>query len=647
MKSACWAAILLLFPALVSISSLAADWPAVAPEELKMTSEPLALSAAAVYLFREVDRDDSKANEYNYVRIKILKEEGRRYADVELLYFKPVSSIHDIQARTTRPDGTIRNFDGKVFDKTVVKAKGVRFLAKTFTLPDVEVGSIIEYSYSYHWNRELVYDSHWILSEELFTKHAVFSLKPSTSIPVHWTPRHLPPGTTEPAFDAKRVVRMDVQNIPVFETEDYMPPEDQLKARVDFVYGGLVWAPRLYWENVSSDLYSYIERFLGKPGTLKSALSQIIEPADSPEAKLQKIYARVQRIRNFSFEEEKTEQEQKREEWKKVRNVEDVWTRGYGNGATINWLYLAFLRAAGFEAYPVFVSRRNQYFFDPQLPDDSQLNDTVVLVRLNGKDLYLDPGTAFAPFGLLPWPETGVTGLKLDKNGGSWVTTALPESAISRVERRAALRLSDDGSLEGKLTVSFTGLEALWRRIEERNEDVRDRKKFLEDEVKESVPGAVEVELMNTPDWNSASLALSAEFRLKMPSWMSAAGRHQVLPLNFFSKAEKHVFERETRVHPIYFSFPAENMDDITIQLPRRWRVTGLPAAQDRDAKACVYSLKVENKDDAVHVVRNLDMKLYLTDAKYYPALRNFFQAVRTGDDQQIVLQPGATDASN
>jgi len=38
------------------------------------------------------------------------------------------------------------------------------------------------------------------------------------------------------------------------------------------------------------------------------------------------------------------------------------------------------------------------------------------------------------------------------------------------------------------LTVSFTGLEALWRRIDERNQDEAARKKFLEDQVKEDIP---------------------------------------------------------------------------------------------------------------------------------------------------------------
>jgi hypothetical protein len=56
----------------------------ISQEELKMTSVPEAPGAAAVYLYRQVDRNDSSraASEYNYVRIKVLTEEGRNQANV-------------------------------------------------------------------------------------------------------------------------------------------------------------------------------------------------------------------------------------------------------------------------------------------------------------------------------------------------------------------------------------------------------------------------------------------------------------------------------------------------------------------------------------------------------------------------------------
>src|ERR1700674_2851519 len=178
------------------------EWQPVSQEELKMTSVPEAPGALAVYLYRQVDRDDSNhtPHEYNYARIKILTEEGRKYADVEIPFFKGEGDVHSIRARTIRPDGSIVNFEGKAFDKTIAKAKGLKYMAKTFTLPDVHVGGIIEYYYTLDLADHYIYDSHWILSDELFTKTARFSLKSYQSNyrqwSLRWSGNWLPPGTS-------------------------------------------------------------------------------------------------------------------------------------------------------------------------------------------------------------------------------------------------------------------------------------------------------------------------------------------------------------------------------------------------------------------------------------------------------------------
>jgi len=188
-----------------------------------MTSVPEAPGAPAVILYRQVDRDDNSrtGNEYNYVRIKILTEEGRKHANVEIPYFRADSTISSVRARTVRPDGTIANFEGKAYDKTIAKLKGVKYLAKTFTLPDVQVGSIIEYHYTYNLAENKVYDSDWLLSDELFTRHAKFSLRPYTNFALRWSwPIGLPAGTAPPKQEAAtKIVRMESQNIPAFQAQ--------------------------------------------------------------------------------------------------------------------------------------------------------------------------------------------------------------------------------------------------------------------------------------------------------------------------------------------------------------------------------------------------------------------------------------------
>ena len=628
------------------------EWQPISQDELKMTSEPKAPGAPAIILYRQVDRDDSdvrRAHEYNYIREKIFTEEGRKFADVEIPLVKGKWDIQNIKARTIRPDGSIVNFDGKIYEKEIVKARGLKYLAKTFTLSDVQPGSIIEYHYMIDFAEYLVFDSNWVLSDDLFSKRSKFTLKPYGEWALQWSWPNGLPESAKPPVNENKVIRMEAQDIPAFQVEDDMPPEAAMKFRVDFVYSedGFEKEPDKFWKKQGKKMNDAAENFVNKRKAMEQAVAEIVSPSDLPDVKLQKIYARVQKIRNTSFEIQKTEQEQKRAKEKEINNVEDVWKRGYGDGYQVTWLFLGLARAAGFDASPVRIATRDDHFFKPNMMRIRDLNTNVVLVKLNGKDAYFDPGAAFTPFGLLPWSETNTAGLKLDKEGGTWVTTTLPESSVSQIVRKADLNLTSDGSLEGKLTVTFTGLEAQWRRVEERNEDEAHRKKLLEDYVKEIIPAGSEVELTNKPEWTSSAPSLVAEYTLKVPGWVAGAGKRALCSVGLFSGPEKHMFEHSIRVHPLYFHYLFEKTDDVHIELPQGWQVGSLPQAQDNDAKVIAYSLKVENNKGSLHLERHLKSNLTFLEQKYYGALRNFYQSVRSGDDQQIVLQPMGTSGGN
>ncbi len=647
--------ILLCFCSTLFSVLLHATIPPVSPEDLAMKSEPLAPGATAIILYRQVDRDDngSSSHEDNFVRIKIFAEEGRKYANVEIPFVKEHNEVINIKARTIRPDGSVVNFDGKPFEKSLVKGRGVKYLAKAFTLNDVEPGSIVEYSYTYDYKEHVLYDSHWILSEDLFTKRAVFSLKPYsgfyTKFNVRWMWQSLPPGTVPPKQGPDSVIRLEAKDIPAFQSEDFMPPANELKARVDFIYSddSSDSQPEIYWKNVGKRRYADLEHFIDKRNAMQQAVSQIVSPQDSPEVKAEKIYYRVQQLRNTSYEVAKTEQEEKREQTKKTVNVEDIWARGYGSGPQLTWLYLALVRAAQLEADGLWVASRNNYFFNPKVESDAgRLNANAVVLKANGKEIYCDPGSKFSPFGLLPWYATGVTGLRLDKDGGTWIKTPLPPSSASTVQRNASFMLNDSGELEGKLTITYTGLEAVSRRTEERNEDEGGRKKFLEDGVKRSIPGVSDPTLTNQPSWNTSSTPLVAEFTLKVPGWATQTGRRVLLPAGLFSAQEKHLFDHAERIHPIYMDFPFQQTDDITITPPTGWQVGSLPPAHNQDGHIITYSLTMANEKGSVRLSRTITVDFLLLDRQYYAALRTFFQGVKSSDDQQIVLQPGAATAS-
>jgi hypothetical protein len=632
----------------------AQGFPPISPDDLKMTSESQAPGAAAVILFREVDRDDNgtTSHEDNYVRIKILTEEGRKYANVELPFNKASEDIVNIHARTIKPDGSGVESDVKVFEKTIVKAQDVKYIAKTFTLPDVQVGSIIEYRFTYDLKEHYIYDSHWVLSSDLFTRYARFSLKryvaQSENMSLRWTWRGIPEGLS-PKEGPDHVIRMEVQNLAPYTMEDFMPPMNEVQARVDFIYEDefMETDHDQYWKHVDKKLNDGLESFIGKHKAMEQVVNQIVSPNDPAEVKLRKIYDRVQQLRNTSYEIQKTAQEEKREKEKAPENVEDLWKRGYGNGRQLTWLYLALVRAAGLEGYGVWVSRRDDYFFSPKTTERRKLNDNVVLVKLNGKDLYFDPGAEFTPFGMLAWPETGTVGLCLDKEGGKWLKTNLPLSSDSSIKRTAKFKLTNEGNLEGKVTVTYNGLEAMYHRLDVRNADDVARKKFLEERLKDQIPVGIEAELTNKPDWSNSETPLVAEYDVTIPGWASNAGKRALIPAGIFTAVEKHTFEHVNRVNPIYVHYPYTKEDDVTIELPAGWQVASVPAPQTIDAHAAEYSLLVEKDHTTLHLQRKFSLEFLLLESKYYAALRNFFQTVRTGDEGQIVLQPGVASASN
>ena len=94
------------------------------------------------------------------------------------------------------------------------------------------------------------------------------------------------------------------------------------------------------------------------------------------------------------------------------------------------------------------------------------------------------------------------------------------------------------------------------------------------------------------------------------------------------------------RSYPLYFQNAYLRSDDVTVNLPLGWKVGSVPAPINRDAKAVVYTVSAVDEKGTLHITRSLRNELVWLDKDKYGILRNFFQLVRTGDEQQVVLQP-------
>src|SRR6185503_9788325 len=130
------------------------DWKPIDPAQLALKAPTVEKEADAEGLFWEVRIDDNSAGGglvfNHYLRVKVFTQRGREsQSKIDLLYGKLYGSeikISDIAARTIKTDGKIIELKKEdIFDRTVVKTSGLKYKAKSFAMPGVEPGCIIEY----------------------------------------------------------------------------------------------------------------------------------------------------------------------------------------------------------------------------------------------------------------------------------------------------------------------------------------------------------------------------------------------------------------------------------------------------------------------------------------------------------------------
>jgi hypothetical protein len=650
-----WRGLLLCTLALLfSARSFAySDWLPVTQEELKMTSIPQQPGAPAVMLYYEEIDDDLTHSQQAYVRIKILTEAGKKYGDVEIPYDGKYLEINSLRGRTIHPDGTISNFEGKPFDRVLVKGNGAQWRVKAFAVPNVEVGSIVEYRYNRDYDQRWLIQPHWVLQGELFrvkqflrfvtTPHAVRDDHGGVSTGTSWTYR-LPLGVVPVENGVRHGIELTLNNIPAFIEEPNMPPENLLRYHVNFYYKSHMGNPETFWKEEGGFWSQEAEKFMSKRGGLSEAVHSTVAAADTAEQKARKLYALVQSLQNLSYTTARSEEEKRALGLKEARGVEDILRQKMGDDEDLARLYVALARVAGLNASLVRVASRNNWMFDEGDLNFAQLDHEIVIVKLDTGELRLDPGVRFCPFGLVYWKHSDTRGLRqTSAKSADLVAVESGDQSEAWFRRDATLTLNRTGELEGTVQVTYKGQRALIERIEHWKTDDAGKKKALEDALKRWLPENAEVTLTNKPDWEAEG-DLVAVFHVSAPAG-SSAGHRTLLPLDIFAANRAPAFAHAERLWPITFEYPYRNTDHLHLILPEGTHVESVPAAVVEKLPYAIYSVKLANKGNEVEVVRDLVMagNAFLTDR--YPELKSFYDKVKAGDDLQAVLK-GASNAT-
>lgn len=612
--------------------SQAQDFRPATAEELAMKNVSYAPGASAAVLDWVRIDDDTRSVSSEYHRIKIFTEEGKKYADVEVQYvagYPFMGRVRDISARTILPDGTIVPFDGKIYDKVIYKSGGIRLRAKTFSLAGVQPGSILEYRYQRQWTEALLLNTTWNLQREIPVLHTRLTLRPYDSngeFGSFFTYFNLPGGKIPQKNRSE--YELDLKDIPAFANEALMPPEEQLTWRVNFYYTSTRLKPETFWEETTKVWTDESERFIGNPAKLKTQVAALT--GATPAETLGKIYAKAQSLRNLSYEDETTEKDR--------RNAADVLAKESGYRNELTRTFVAMSRAAGLEAFVVRVAPRDERFFAKQIPDADQMPTEIAVVTVDGKPIYLDPGTPGAPFGIVSWEKSGVPGYKLVKGKPAELSIVAEQNAdAALLQRSADLRLEED-KLVGTVTATYSGQEALRARLRSHGDDEATRTKAFEDEVRAWFPDGATVKLAQLDGAKSLDEPVVAKFDVTLSNVVSSAGSRTVLPLSVFASAAKNPFAPTTRTHSIYYSYASAIKDEVTVTLPENLTAAAAVEPVQFDVGAIAYSNAMKQDGRKVTFTRSMKVTSMLVDVKHYNNLRTVYSRIATEDQKPLVL---------
>jgi hypothetical protein len=474
----------------------------------------------------------------------------------------------------------------------------------------------------------------------------IYHIKPSASFSGA-TFDMRPFNMAKPAFEKEKngFFVTTVKNMPAFHEEPLMPPEDSVRSWAMINYNRIL-SFLLGYSALGSQVYWGYQPFLKVDDDIKRKSAEIVAGASTTEEKLEKIFVFCRTsVKNTSdttlgFTAEDLEK------MKENKKPADTLKRGVGTAIDIDLLFAALANAAGFDAHVALLPDRSKTFFDRRVVIPGALRPSNIAVRVGEEWKFFDPGYHYLIPGMLRWQEEGVEAL-ITAPTPVWTRTPLspPEKSVER--RIAKLRLDEDGTLEGDITIEFTGHLAVERKAFNDDDSPNRREETLKEAVKRRLTTA---ELTNIVIENVTDPAkpFVYKYHVRVTDYAQRTGKRLFLQPAFFEKGIAPLFVAGTRKYPIYFHFPWSEKDTVTISLPKGY------ALDNPDAPAPISAVPVSNYAVKIQATVDGTIMIYHRDfffggngsifipVESYSQVKRLFDAVNVADNHTVTLKQKA-----
>jgi len=661
MKQFCFVAALLLLTTNMWAQEFSLGYGNITNHELTMTVYENDTSAVAVVLYEHAElyyefTNNRHVGGFQIVyelrrKIKILKPEGVEYGDIGIVYYKS-DSQKGIQERITGIEATAYNLENGRVIKTKLNRKyifdealGNQYRMIKFSIPNVRVGTVIEYRYRKtsdnvfeipDWNMQ---DDIPVLNstlEALIPEFFVFnvSTRGFEHIHVERTNRsetfrigH----NIQPLPSNSQFYKFSAQNLPAMRNEPHVWYLNDFKTAVRFELRGTRF-PNDYYRPYTRS-WADIEFFLRRDtnfGTnirmsnpFRAETRAIIAEVSDEEERIKQIYGMVKdRIRwNGTYSLIGNDARQA------VRN-------GIGNNGQINMVLLSALRDADIKAFPVLMSRRSLGRIPHVHPSLRRLNTFIVGAETStGKRFYMDGSAEYAGLNTLPIDLLVDRAYVFDERiANKWVD--LTGIANNQRNIRQRIEIDKNGQISGERNIRHLYQFAYQIKQQYRSEE--DSIRHIEQLQGSSRQFAItEVNL----EGNNRLSNLVQE-RIKFVSNQENDSEFIYINPLLLAPIENPFLQTERRL-PIEFDFPYTVTVRTMLVVPENYRVEEIPEqiaiTMGDDAGVCIY--QITHNDNVIHLNFQFRLNQIIFPAEDYAMIRDFFGKVATKSAELIVLR--------
>ncbi|RYZ61700.1 MAG: DUF3857 domain-containing protein [Chitinophagaceae bacterium] len=610
------------------------DFGQVTRQELDMKECTFDKSADAVVLLDNAVayfNDEHNLITERRIRLKILKQKGIERANIRIPYYSNngFEILRNIEGAVITPTGnggynTTRLERKNIFNQQINSLYSVQ----SFAMPNVSVGSIIDYKYQSIMKSYGGLDR-WEFQGEIPVVSSQYELAPipnsEFAYSVYKTPE-LPIEIIPNKSEGK--VKFIMNNVPGLRDEVFSATTRNFLQRVNFQFASYTnyMGKTDYthtWKTLATELLR--EKSFGSQADKDFSGIPFIKglsPSLTAVEKLQAVYDFVQT--NITWNEFNSKYS--------VEGSKSTLEKKKGNTGEINLLLVSLLRSAGVEAYPLLVSERRHGLVDTAYSFLDQFNSVVAIAYADGKQYVLDGTDKITPFFLVPSDLLNTIGFLIDKKKQGFVYFKnLPQKQREFIALTGEIK--EDGTMKTNAVVSLSDYARLGKLRRFKTEKAR----YLDAIVKEHP--TLKVDSFSVAGFENDSVALEQSIRFQTN--LKKSGGYSLLEYNFFTGMQENPFITQYRFTDIDFGtkYTLSLVGNFT--LPNNLAPESLPGNKKIVSvdKSMSASRFIEKADNAIRlrVTVEIDREKYFADE--YLDVKGFFKEVTDLLNEPVLLK--------